>query len=106
MKEKNEATEGTKATGVKAVEVERLVSWVPNNSQYCSGKSAMLGKWVVGEIYWDGTVSKGSDLNQKAKCFLPGIKNDLGNFKTEDEAKKTIIFAIGYWLDKAGTFNN
>lgn len=81
-------------------QVQCLVIWKPNKSKYCQGNFAFLGKWKVGEFFWDGAQSQGSELHYKAKCFLPGIKDTLGNFKTEEEAKATVEYAVNYWMDK------
>ncbi len=82
-------------TNIESVE---LINWIPNNY----GKYAMLGKWSVAQVFWDGAAPKGSELNYKAECFLPGIKNYLGNFATEKEAIDIVVLAVEHWAKGSG----
>jgi hypothetical protein len=36
------------------------------------------------------------------RCFLPGFKEDLGEFDSVDEAKARADKVFAYWLEKAG----
>jgi len=61
------------------------------------------GKWQTFLIYYNGLRPKDSDIPPyKLKCTLPGIKEDLGNFKTERIAKDKAQTIMRYWLDNLG----
>jgi hypothetical protein len=67
---------------------------------YC-GSILFLGKWEVGGTHYDSCRHQGDPLEHKATCRLPGIKSDLGNFVTEEEAKTKVEETIKYWINKS-----
>jgi len=73
--------------------------WEKDIGQYTSGEILYLGKWKVGGFYFDSTRSQGHLKKWRATCTLPGIKNSLGHFATEAEAKDKAEFAVKHWLD-------
>jgi hypothetical protein len=75
--------------------------WKSINREYITGFNLFLGKYAVGSVYFDGTVARGSENRYATTCSLPGIKNNLGHFKTEEEAKERVEYAVNYWLNNA-----
>lgn len=63
-----------------------------------SGKKLYLGKYHVGSVFWDGFTSQTEDRKYKVACKLPGIKPDLGRYKTVDEGKARLIQAVNTWI--------
>lgn len=72
--------------------------WKQNTGQYSSGEILFVGKWAIGGYHWDGMRSKDNPNAYKATCKLPGIKTDLGNFPTADEAKQKAEVAASHWF--------
>lgn len=64
--------------------------------------SLFLGKWKVGGVYYSGLVSKDDPRKYKAYCLLPGIKEVIGHFKTEQEAMQRLERAANWWVKEAG----
>jgi hypothetical protein len=79
-----------------------IVKFEPYNGK-CNvgGHVALLGRWDVGRTEYDG-LAKREEPKYIASCRLPGIKERLGNFATEDEAKERIVKAVTVWLAGAG----
>lgn len=63
-----------------------------------SGKKLYLGKYHVGSVFWDGFTSQTEDRKYKVTCKLPGIKPDLGRYKTVDEGKARLVQAVNTWI--------
>lgn len=58
------------------------------------------GKW---QIFVVRLRPKNSELGSiKLKCNLPGIKHDLGNYKSENAAKEKAQAIMRHWLDNLG----
>ena len=57
------------------------VKWETNVRKYSSGENAKLGKFIVGEVFYDSATSKSDDKKYAATCFLPGIRKNLGNYQ-------------------------
>jgi hypothetical protein len=62
----------------------------------------MLGKWKVGGTNWDSCLAAGTEEKYRAWVLLPGMKESLGHFKTEAEAKERVEKAVSRWLEEAG----
>lgn len=65
-----------------------------------AGHHAFLGKWRVGWVGWDRLHP--NDPPYGASCRLPGIKDRLGRFNTEEEARAKLVKAVEHWLKEAG----
>lgn len=63
-----------------------------------TGSQLFLGKYHVGTVHWDGFASGVEDKKILVKCKLPGIKPDLGRYKTMDEGKARLIQAVNTWI--------
>ena len=72
--------------------------WEKDTRKYTSGKVLYLGKWKVGGYDWNSTRSKGDERKWSATCALPGMKQSLGFFVNEQEAKETAEKAVTRWL--------
>lgn len=79
-----------------------MLEYLDSPGRYSQGRDAFLGKWRVGWFGYDGTHSRGDPKKYKATCALPGMKDHLGNFETEEEAKAQLIKAVDVWLKGAG----
>jgi hypothetical protein len=72
-----------------------------SNSGGFQTSEAFLGKFCVGSVFRDGSVSC-DDINKiKTELRLPGIKSSLGHFETTDIAKVKVEDAINYWVLRA-----
>lgn len=78
------------------------LEWKQAEGKYETGKNCYLGKWHVGSAFYDGSTSRGNPNKYRATCTLPGIKNTLGHFLTEEEAKQIVIKVVGYWINNTG----
>lgn len=76
------------------------MEWKRNTSQYSGGELLFMGKWNVGEIYYDSCRTRDDPLKYAAKCRLPGIKENLGHFETDAEAKVVAEKAVTHWMSK------
>lgn len=76
------------------------MEWKINTAQYTCGELLYLGPWNVGGIHYDSARSKSDKEKYAATCNLPGIKNMLGHFKTNEEAKEKAENAVRHWLGK------
>ena len=76
-----------------------MIEWNRRNGQYTA---LNLGKWRVGSVYLDSMRSKDDPLVYAATCRLPGIKDDLGRYATELEAKQRVEGAVAHWLRGSG----
>jgi len=81
----------------------RVFRWEPDVGMWASGNVCYAGKWPVGKVAY-ASRSKGDTEHQGAYMKLPGLKECLGFFATEDEARKRVEQAARYWFDK--TTNN
>jgi hypothetical protein len=74
--------------------------WERKTSQYSNGWDGILGKYVVFQCIWDPCASDKS----KPHCLksgLPGLKSDLGNFETSEQAFAYAERALAVWLKNA-----
>jgi len=78
------------------------ITWKEKIAKYASGESVYLGRWKVGDYYWDSCQYKdGEDLPYGISMMLPGLKTRLKNQKTPELAKASIESAIKMWLEEA-----
>ena len=78
-----------------------MITWKRKSALYSNGINAYLGQFIIGSIDWD-SCSNDKNLKYKVTTRLPGLKTTLGNFKTEEEGKAKLAYALDYWLDKTG----
>ena len=74
------------------------VDWKKATGLYECGENAFCGRWNIGWAGYDGCCSKGDTLKYTSICRLPGIKDRLGRFETNDEAKIALEKAINHWF--------
>lgn len=67
-----------------------------------SFKQLHIGKWKVGYAGYEGCCGVGSTDKYKAQTCLPGLKEYLGHFPTEEAAKARLVQVAQYWLKNAG----
>jgi hypothetical protein len=80
----------------------KIMKWIRDEAQYACGKLLMLGNYHVGGCHYDSCRSKGNPLEYKATCKLPGIRTDLGNYLTEEEAMIRAEYAVKVWIKRSG----
>ena len=79
------------------------VTWEKCESQYANGDHAVIGgKWKVGYVGWNSCLPKGDDRHYAASVMLPGLKTNLGNYKSEQKARAIVEQAIRHWFDALG----
>lgn len=74
--------------------------WKPDVGAWASGNVCYAGKWPVGKVAYTSR-SKGDTEHQGAFMRLPGLKECLGYFATEEEARARVEQAARYWFKKA-----
>lgn len=74
------------------------IIWKVSTEQFACGNNAYLGKWIVGSVFYDGVSSKSTKEKYKATCRLPGLKSNMGNFKTQDAAKAKVQQGVDFWF--------
>ena len=77
------------------------MEWKIRPQEYSNGKLLYLGKYAVASVDWDACVADKS-LRYKVSCRLPGIKDYLGNFATEEEGKSCAEHAVKLWMNNSG----
>ena len=76
------------------------MEWKRDEAKYACGELLLLGAWNVGGIHYDSCRSRDDPLKYAATCRLPGIKRNLGYFKTDAEAKIRAEKVVTHWLSK------
>jgi hypothetical protein len=71
--------------------------WRDDIGQWASGKVCYVGKWKVGKVAYTSR-SKGDTEHDGAFMYLPGLKECLGYFANQEEAKRRVEQAAAYWL--------
>ena len=65
------------------------LTWKNNTAQYATGELGYRGKMKLFSIYWNASLPHGSTTPRwKLMCYLPGIKDNLGNHEVEQAKKK------------------
>lgn len=82
----------------------KSIRWEKRTGQYASGEALYLGRWNVGGYHWDSCRTKDDERTWRATCALPGMKDNLGSFVSEGEAKEVVEKAVKHWL--SGADNN
>ena len=75
---------------------EEKIIWKDDKAKYSNGEHGFVGKWRVFGVHYDGIVK--TEKREKLTCRLPDIKQDLGNFKTREEAQSKAEDVLKYWL--------
>jgi len=70
-----------------------MIEWKQQKNQDGSALNGSIGKYIFFKIIEDPSTNK-----YKLKCRLTGIKEDLGNFKDETEAKEKVIKLFSFWF--------
>lgn len=78
------------------------LEYLESPGRYSQGNDAFLGKWRVGWVGWDSMLSRDDPNKYKATCNLSGIREVLGYFETEEEAKARLLKAVEAWVSGAG----
>lgn len=77
-----------------------ILTYKKQTGIYQNGLDAMLGRWNVGSVFWDGMRSKDDPKTYKVTCRLPGIKDVVGNFEKEEDAKSKLQEVVNFWMWK------
>jgi len=78
------------------------MKWERSTEKFSNGYIGMLGKWPVFRVMWDGCSPRDKNTPHLLTCLLPGIKDRLGHFETDVEAKEKAERVLKYWLNEAG----
>ena len=81
-------------------EIKVTSEWKDMESRYSSGKNLMLGKMIVANVFYDGSISKGSTAKYALTPKMDGIKTHLGHFETEQEAMDKAESVLNHWINK------
>lgn len=76
------------------------IEWVRKTERSAHGSKAMVGKWGVGSVDY-GCVTGPNGEIYEVRCSLPGIKDYLGKFISEQEGKERLESAINHWFNEA-----
>lgn len=55
------------------------------------GELCLIGRLKVSSYFYDATLPKGSGTPYKVVCPIPGIRQDIGNYATVEEAKERCV---------------
>lgn len=79
-----------------------MIEWIYRDARAGTGRhDAMLNGVVrVGSVAWSAI--RRDEPPYVAHSILPGIKEELGRFATQEEAKARVEAAFAHWLRKAG----
>lgn len=89
MKKEEKNIEEEIIEALSKTNVSCSASWKRIESRYVPATALMIGKVEVARFFYDG-VTRG-DLKYKCTSKMPTIKNDLGNYKTEDECRSVCL---------------
>ena len=81
-----------------------MIKWKAQPQKYANGKDGFVNKYIFFQIVWDGCTAKDDPNKYKLKCFLPGIKANLGNYKSEEEAIAKAKSVLKMWLINTNLF--
>ena len=80
-----------------------MIKWEREEGRYSFSNVGYLGKYKAFEITYDGMSNRNEGKNEKLTCYLNGIRPNLGNFGSVDEAK---LYAqekvLPLWLKGSG----
>lgn len=81
-----------------------MLRWDRSTDQYGPGKTAYLNNsnFKAFVVFWDGSTSKVDPEKHKLICNMPGYKENMGHFTTEDLAIAYAENAYAKWLLKTG----
>jgi len=78
------------------------ITWEPSKRQYGSGEEGKLDKYIIFELFYDGSRPKSKEVPPyKLVCLLPGIKEHLGHYN-QKEGKEFAERVLEHWLKNAG----
>lgn len=92
------AAEQQEVMAAKEREMQMKTTWKRSEKQYSNGSNLFAGRWHVGSVFYDGISSKEQKNRYRATCNLPGIKELLGNYFTEEEAQLVVEKAVVHWM--------
>jgi hypothetical protein len=75
-----------------------MIKWERKTGQYACSEVLYAGQWDVGKVNYDSATSIRDKNKYVAYCKLPGIKETLGHFETEQEAKTRLESAVKHWM--------
>lgn len=73
------------------------IEWAQSTARFSNGHIARCGGWSVGSTNW---VGGNACLNYAAHSALPGMKSNLGDFKTEAEARAKVERVARVWFNR------
>lgn len=79
---------------------ELKMIWDDAKGKFANGKILLVGKWNVGNVYYDGCRKREDPLKYVVRTQLPGLKDPLGYFATEEEGKAHLEKVVRYWVKK------
>lgn len=80
----------------------KYLKWKTVETPYTSRKFGFLGGYGAFTVQWDVMTNKRDAAKYKLRCKLNGIKEDLGNFESEELAMEKAEFVLSLWMDKSG----
>ena len=74
--------------------------WETRDGFFKAGESYICGKWTVGSIDWK-TFCKPTEAERRwiATCWLPGIPDCIGTYRTIEDAKVAVEHEVWYWFN-------
>ena len=69
--------------------------WISKQGRYQHFEILVLGKWRVGQVYYDGATS--NEKKYRATIALPGPNQEVGYFSTEEKAMNTLEEEVKRW---------
>jgi hypothetical protein len=76
------------------------ITWKKMSDPYISGESAYVGKWRVGDVYFDG-MRRAETAPYTFTCLLPGLKQKNVGYATLEDAKGRLKDYVAHWFKQA-----
>lgn len=80
--------------------MRKPVTWTAKIGHYASGANAMIGPYIVGEVFYiSGSQSDPDKKRWRPEIKLPGLAIKYGlRFETQEEARECIERVIAKWF--------
>ena len=79
-----------------------MITWRLQQRGYQISRIAYVGKWPVGLVFFDGTVSRGATKQWKAVAQLPMIRITEKHYRHEKQAMSVVAAVVKYWFKETG----
>lgn len=79
-----------------------MIDWLRDTGPHGTGHFGKVGKWMCFSTYWKSFTKDYQGPHYALRCSLPGLKEEIGVFETEEEAFRRAEQALAHWIKAAG----